>query len=338
MKRNLGLLLLLIAICGVAYVIVNRQKAQKYSSGVTPDRDFAIPTLDGVTNIVIKHAKLQPRQFQRKGNSNSWIIDGKYPASVEVVRNMTDVLVKMKLKYTPSRAASETAKKNIKEAGIKVMLYAGEDKPFKTFYIGSDTRESVGTYMMMENGAQVYTMHLPGVNGGFRSRFEQPLHEFRDSYVFKEDKAAIKSITVQYPKGDASSFTLTQAGENCSITPLVPNLPQPKGVFNQMIASRYCGFFKSLGAEGLLDNPELRDTITKKVPFVILTIHRTNGSVSKNSFYNVAEIVDGASPARTAKDVPGVERYVLYAADKEIYLCQNTVFKKIFVDYQSFFR
>ncbi len=336
MKNIVGLLTLLLVLGALANYFSQQNQAKKYSSGVTEERDFAIKTLDGITNIVIKHARLQPTQFQRKGNL--WIINNKYEANEESMRNMTDILTKMQLKYTPSKATNATVKKDIENSGIKVMLYAGEDKPFKTFYIASDNKDNDGTFMMMEGADQAFVMHLPGLAGGFRSRFEQPLAKFRDIYVYKEDQSKIKSITVQYLKSESSSFKISRVGETVKVEPLVPNTPIPTRPVNKLIANKYIGYYASLGGEALLEKYELQDTLLQQIPFATVIVDRVDGSRHKSVFYVYEEFLLGLKPSRGPADLPNIERYFMWVNNTDLYVSQNKIFRKIFLDFNDFFK
>jgi hypothetical protein len=336
MKRLILLLLVLGISGGTAYYLNQKNKYLKYSSGVTPDRDFAIKTLDGITNIVLTHKKLQPIQFQRKGNT--WIINNKYEANASVVRNMTDVLTRMELRFTPAKAANATVRKDIANSGIKVQIYADDDKPFKTYYIATDTKDNDGTFMMMEGAEQAYVMYLPGLGQGFRSRFEQPLASYRDIYIYKEDKQNIKSITIRYPKNDASSFIMENLGEKQVVKSPLPNVAPPRPEINRIVGNKFISNFSSLGAEGLMENFEKKDSLLKTIPFATVEVVRKDGTTSKNTFYVYDEFLEGGSPSRSPIDMPKIGRYFLHTQNGDLYVCQNHVFKKIFLDFSDFYK
>jgi hypothetical protein len=334
MKRIAILAITLLLLGGAAYLVVNKQKELKFSSGVTADRDFAIPSLDGITNIVLKHAKLQPTQFQRKGNS--WVINNKYEANEVVMRNLTDVLTKMQLKYTPPKNTTATIKEEIKRSGIKVQLYAGSDKPIKTYYIASDTEKQEGTFMLMEGGEQVYVMHLPYLNGGFRSRFEQPLDRLRDIYVYKENPEDITSIIVQYPKKEEMSFTLNKSGDSYIVKPLLSNL-EPLHNINQAKARNYVYGFASIGAEVLINDYEYKDSILKTIPFCIIELTNAKGFKTKAKYYPYGEFVEKMNIERTDDDIASTDKYFIWVNEKDLFFGQHQLFKKAFGTYDGFF-
>lgn len=334
MKKFSILALTCLLLGTIAYIVVQKQQALKYSSGLTADRDFAIPSLDGITNIVLKHAKLQPVQFQRK--EKSWVINDKYAANDEVMRNLTDVLTKMKLKYTPPKNTNATIKEEIKRSGIKVQIYSGGTEPIKTFYIASDTEKQEGTFMLMEGAEQVYVMHLPNLNGGFRSRFEQPLDRLRDIYVYKEEPKEITNISVRYPKNEEMSFALSKSGEIYDIKPLLSNMeskPNP----NQAKARNYVYGFASIGAESLINTYRYRDSIIKTTPYCIIELKNSKGYITKAMYYPYSEYIEKMNIEITEDDVASIDKYFIWVNDKDFYFGQQQVFGKVFEKYNSFF-
>ena len=172
MKRIGILLVTLLLLSGGAYFLYQKNKGSQKGM-VTADRGFTVESMDDITNIVIKHPKLQPIQFSKNGKT--WLLNGKYLVNDAVFVNIERSLLDMKLLYVPPKAANNTVKESIGVYALEVSLYNNSDEPFKTFYISSDTQKGDGTYMLMKGEEQAYVMHLPGRMGGLRSRFEQPM-------------------------------------------------------------------------------------------------------------------------------------------------------------------
>ena len=156
MKRIIILVLLLIGLSAAAYYLI-RENDQK--GMVTADRGFSVPDLNEIKKIVIQQKK---------------IMNGKYPVDPGVFVNVEKVLTNVTLLYVPPAGHTNTIMESIKENGIQVDLYEDEDAPIKIFHIGTDLQKSAGTHMVMAGSAQPYVMYLPGLEGGLRSRFEQP--------------------------------------------------------------------------------------------------------------------------------------------------------------------
>lgn len=335
MKR-IGLLLLVLSVLsGSAYFLYQKNKANEKGM-VSADRGFSVESMDEVTNIVIKHPKLQPIQFSKNGKT--WLLNGKYLVNDAVFVNIERALTDMKMLYVPPKAANNTVKESIGKYALEVTLYNNSDEPFKTFYIASDTQKGDGTYMLMKGEEQAYVMHLPGLMGGLRSRFEQPMKNYRDKFLFREKADQIESITVNYPKSESSSFILKKEGTNVTVLPTIANAPKSDKPLNERVVNAYLSSFEMLGAEDIFDAKEGIDTLLQLVPFCIVEMKKTDGTIKKNLFYSYEDIMWQDKNSRGPKDVAQMERLYAWVDNKDMFIIQKRVFGNIFLGYENFFR
>jgi Domain of unknown function (DUF4340) len=335
MKRIGLLFVALLLLSGGAYFLYQKNSANQKGM-VTADRGFAVESMDEITNIVIKHPKLQPIQFSKNGKS--WLLNAKYLVNDAVFINIENVLLDMRLLYVPPKAANATVKESIGKYALEVSLYNNSDQPFKTFYIGSDTQKGDGTYMLMKGEEQAYVMHLPGLMGGLRSRFEQPLKNYRDKFIFREKQDQIASITVTYPKSESSSFSLVKDGKNVTVNPTIANVQKINKPLNERVVNAYLGSFELLGAEDIFDAQEGIDTLLQLVPFCIVEMKKTNGTTKKSVFYSYEDIMWQDKNSRGPKDVAQMERFYAWVDDADMFIVQKRVFGNIFLGYENFFR
>jgi len=326
-----GLLLL----SGVAYFLYQKNSANQKGM-VTADRGFAVESMDEITNIVIKHPKLQPIQFSKNGKS--WLLNGKYTVNDAVFVNIEKVLIDMRMLYVPPKAANATVKESIGKYALEVSLYNNSDQAFKTFYIGSDTQKGDGTYMLMKGEEQAYVMHLPGLMGGLRSRFEQPLKNYKDKFIFRDKQEQIASITVNYPKSESSSFSLVKDGKNVTVSPTIANVQKINKPLNERVVNAYLSSFELLGAEDFFDTKEGIDTLLQLVPFCIVEMKKTNGTVRKSVFYSYEDVIWKDKNSRGPRDVAQMERFYAWVDDSEMFIVQRRVFSNICVGYEHFYR
>jgi len=335
MKRIGILLLALLLLSGGAYFLYQKNKASQKGM-VTADRGFSVESMDEITNIVIKHPKLQPIQFSKNGKS--WLLNGKYLVNDAVFVNIERALTGMKMLYVPPKAANNTVKESIGKYALEVSLYNNSDKPFRTFYIASDAQKGEGTYMLMKGEEQAYVMHLPGLMGGLRSRFEQPMKNYKDKFIFRDKAEQIASITVNYPKSESSSFSLTKDGENISVQPTIANAPKSEKPLNERVVNAYLSSFEMLGAEDIFDVKEGIDTLLQLVPFCIVEMKKVDGSIKKSVFYSYEDIKWQDKNSRGPKDVAQMERFYAWVDNTEMFIVQKRVFGSIFLGYENFFR
>ncbi|MCZ2101143.1 MAG: DUF4340 domain-containing protein [Chitinophagales bacterium] len=334
MKKIFSLVILLAALSGIAWYLMQQNKASE-KGYVTADRSFSIKNMDEVQKIVIKHTKLQPVIFTRKGKN--WILNDKYDVDQDVFVNIEAVLERITLGYIPSKNATPHILKSIKENGIQVDIYTDEDKPSKMFFIGSDTPDGSGTYMVMSGSSQPYVMQLPGLQGGLRSRFEQPAYNYRDKTLFKFKPEDIKSIKVVYTKDNLSSFEITN-GNTPTIQPLIAQPTIGKGAAHENNLKFYIQQFERMGTEGIVNSVPEQDSLLAQQPNTILTITTKNGTEHLYKFYSYDHIINEEEDPVTQKEIFGINRQYIYTeSDNTLYTAQMRVIRRIFLAYQDFF-
>jgi hypothetical protein len=334
MKRILILALILACFAAIAYYLINKGNAEKKGM-VTADRGFTVQSIDEVTKIVIKHKKLQPIIFERKGKE--WIMNGKYDVDPGVFINVEKVLTDMRMLYIPPAGHTKTIMNSIANNGIQVDLYNGEAQPFKIFFIGTDVQNSAGTHMIMAGETQPYVMHLPGLEGGLRSRFEQPAKNYRDKFIYKFPSKTIDQVKIEYPKDNFSSFVVKVKGDQYELSPLLEMVKPPAQAINQMKLKKFIDQFEYMGTEGLVsDIPEI-DSIASRTPICIFTVTKKDGSIHTHKYYSYDDYVEPGILKKTPAEIRGLNRVFIYTDTGDMYTSQNRVVGGIFMGYSDFF-
>lgn len=335
MKRIFILLSLLIILAGLAWTLIQKSNASEKGI-VTADRNFSVKDIGSVDKIVIKQPKLQPIVFTQQ--NKTWILNDKYRVDPDVFINIETVLKNISLSFIPPKQATSNIMESISKNGIQVDIYTGDEKPSKIFFLGSDTKDGDGTYMVMSGSTQPYVMQLPGLVGGLRSRFEQPWYNYRDKTLFRYDTKTIRSIKVEYMTDNLSSFEITN-GSNPTIKPLL-NLPDnPSGAPNAQSLKYYIDQFSNMGTEGIInDIPEVDSLLTFE-PNTILTITTQDGNQKQYKFYSYDYVVEGENNPVTQKEIYGINRQYIYTDfDNTLYSAQMRVIRRIFLGYKDFFK
>lgn len=333
MNRLAVLLLVLIILSIGAFILVRNNAAEKKGL-LRADRGFTVDEFDEVDKIVIKHTKLQPLVFTRSGKS--WLVNGKYDVDPYVFINIEKVLTHMQMLYIPSEAATTTVMQSIKNNGIQVDVFKGGNKPERIIFIGTDTQKGDGTFMILGGESQPYVMHLPGLAGGLRSRFEQPLENFRDLNLFKLAKDQIEYVQVEYPKQNTSSFRIENAKGVLKIQPLVPAVVQPTTMVNQRAIDLYLSGFEHLGAEKLMNDYPLKDSVLLMMPNCVLEIKTTDNELIRHQYYAYDDFQARSGNARSPEEVRKQNRLFVLVNKTDFYTVQNRVSGKLFLGYENF--
>lgn len=328
MNKNLVLLLLLLILGGAGYYLTQKNKG-KTGSSVAWDMDFTIPDTAAINKIFIADRK--GNQITLERGKEHWMVNQKYMARPTAVNLLLDGFTKQRVRYIPTESSKPDMIATLGSQGIKVEVYQGDAKPAKVFYVGGVTPDELGTHMIMEGSEQPYVVHIPSFVGQIRTRYLVSLDDWKDRYLFREDPKQIQSISLEYPLQKKESFILEKTGASFQVKPFyatqqVSAAPQRKG-----IAEAYAIQYEGLGAEAFENLNTQRDSVTSLIPFVILTLTKTDGSQKQVKFWSTEVEKNRDTGA------PFVFRYYADCSWGDFMLVQHTVFGPIFRGYDYFF-
>lgn len=333
-KSNLSFILFFVCILlGITTWYVYH-KSQKISQElVTADRGMTIEDFRGVTKIVIKHVKLPSLVFTK--NNQSWLVNEKYDVDPAVFVHIEKVLTNIKLLYVPSKNAVPTIMNSIKNNGIQVDIYENDKKPSKIIHIGSDTQDGYGSYIVLGGSNQPFAMQLPGLAGGIRSRFEQPIDNFRDKFIYKYKAKDIDQVLVEYPKRNGYSFKINNTNSGFVLQPLLRN-DDSKLAINQVVVNAYMSGFEMLGAEKIMNAYPNKNSILATVPSCVMTIKDIKGNATIYKYYPYDDIENGLRTASTPGEIRFQNRLFVSVDSTDFYTVQNKVFGHIFRSFDEF--
>jgi hypothetical protein len=333
-NKYVWLIAVILAVATIAVVQYNRKAGEKQLE--TADRGFTVNSMNDVNKIVIRHVKLQPLIFTR--GENNWLVNGTYDVDPGVFVNIEKVLTGMQMLYIPARNATTTILESLKSNGIQVDIYNNEDdrEPVKMFFVGTDTQKGDGTYMILGGSSQPYVMHLPGLAGGLRSRFEQPAINFRDKFIINNVHGSITSLTMEYPGDYRSSFKISENKGAWKIQSLVTENSNTSLFPNQNMIASYVSRFEKLGAEMFITDELTKKEIRKNLPAAILTIQNTEDVKKVYRFYGYEDITENKGFAKTPAEIRNQNRLFVDIDSKDMLTAQNRVFSRIFMSLDNF--
>ena len=331
-KQNLILLLVLVGLSGIASFLYF-QHQRDASQLVRADRGFAVKNIMDVSKIVVRHVKLQPIVFTSAGGK--WLINGKYPADPAVMVHIEKVLTGVRLLYVPPVNSIPTILKSVKENGIQVDVYQdNENTPEKIIHIGSDLQNGDGTFMVLGGSKQPFAMHLPGLSGGLRSRFEQPLDNYRDKFIFQTPLKNIKSLKVVYPKDNEHSF-LIENKMGIRVSPLM-HRDAVGYLSNENIIKSYLSQFESLGAEKLMNQYPDKERVLQSLPSCTIELEKKDGIKNHYAFYKYDDPENQFGVANSPGEIRFQNRLYVLVDSTEFYSVQTRVFGNVFRSYSEF--
>jgi hypothetical protein len=259
------------------------------------------------------------------------------PANMKVVDMLLSTLKDMRIREPIAQAARNNIVKQLAASGKTVKIYQDaysinlgfiklfkKEKLTKTIYVGSETQDNMGTYMMLKGEESPCIIYIPRLKGYLSSRFSA-LEDFWKSHaVFKYNKGEIASLKVEIPNQMNESFTLTKKGEGFDFTLLESG--QKLQAFDTLKVKALLSSCFELNYESVAKNISKleQDTIFGKAPAFVVTIKDSKGK--ENTLKTYSKLHDPTSIGENDDDfyrIFDVNRcYALHSQNKDTLIMQ----------------
>lgn len=285
MKKRITLILgmVVVAIAANLYFANENNKSTLDSK---EDYSFTIEDTASVQKIIIKDKR--PTEVTLVRGKNHWVLNGKYKAREDAVEVLLQTLNQMTLKNFVESKSEDAVLKNMAVYGKEVVVYGENDEVIKHFFVGTNTANDMGTYMLMKGANKPYAVYIPGLNGYLSGRFFSDEHLWRDRTLFGVKAHDIKSVELTYTEKPEMSFLL-EANE-AGIADVKDYLGNITEVNPQRIAAFVQGISR-VSYEGLIiESDEVwnkKDSISNSVPVFSLVLSKQNGETVELRGYHI---------------------------------------------------
>lgn len=259
------------------------------------------------------------------------------PANMKVVDMLLSTLQDMRIREPIAQAARNNIVKQLAASGKTVKIYQDaysinlgfiklfkKEKLTKTIYVGSETQDNMGTYMMLKGEDSPCIIYIPRLKGYLSTRFSA-LEDFWKSHaVFKYNKGEIASLKVEIPNQKNESFSLTQKGDGFDFTLLESG--QKLQAFDTLKVKALLSSCFELNYESVAKNISKleQDTIFGKAPAFVVTIKDSKGK--ENTLKTYSKLHDPTSISENDDDfyrIFDVNRcYALHSENKDTLIMQ----------------
>jgi hypothetical protein len=329
----IGVLLLLAG----ASVLIYKKKGK--ATTVDADaRNFKYKDTAAITKIFIADKEGDQSLLER--TKNGWYVNKKYPCRPDAILNLLEAIRNVEVKMPVNKLAKESVLKIMASSAIKVEVYAG-DELVKQYYVGHETQDSEGSFMLQtnvetgKNYPEPYVCFIPGFVGYLIPRFIAKENEWRDRLVINYTPPQIKEIRVEHKEFPDSSFTI----DLLSTTSFqLKNTSGKEMAFDEFKMKQYIAYYQNIQYEELITgmNKRLTDSLAASKPFEIITVTRTDYRVDQYKLYHKAPTGETGDHGIAFK-YDADRMYLRFAADKEWALVQSFVFGKLLVNRNYFF-
>jgi hypothetical protein len=293
--------------------------------------EFAVKNTEDIGKIFIADRKGQTATLVRK--NGYWEYNGRYKARPTAIQTLLETIQRVNVLNIPPKISEPSMVRDIASDGIKVEIYDKSGDPMKSYYIGSVTKDEQGTIFIMDGAERPYVCHIPGFVGTLRVRYLLGDDAWRDRTIFEEKPEEIQSITVEYPRTKSESFRLEKQGVGAyNVTPFYSTTARFNTPMRTGAAESYLLQFERKGAEAFETHNALRDSITRLVPFAIISMKKTDGTEKYVRFWPIetgfAKLKQGEFVSRYLTD---------YNKGEAFLLTQDLVFSPLFRGYSFFY-
>lgn len=221
-KRNI-IIIVAVAAIGIAALVVALNGSRK----ATFEQDYHIEDTSTITKIYMADKQNNEVTLTRNADS-SWTVDGEYPANKPMVEDLLGTLHDIRIRQQVNHNAIPNTIKDLAARAIKVEVYQRvpfinwfggrlqlfpKEKLTVTYYVGRETQDMMGSYMLREGDKVPCIIHIPGFRGFVTPRFVTESIKWRSHLIVDLSVNRIERVELQIPSMPEESYAVVRNGE-----------------------------------------------------------------------------------------------------------------------------
>ncbi len=281
MKKKL-LAVVLIVLVIIAAILIVTQTRGTFSE---KEKDFAVHDTASITKIFLADMGGNTVLLERADSSN-WTVNGKHNAQKGVIKDFLRTLMYITVRTPVATAARDNVLKFMASNGTKIEIYQKKylidfwgirlferEGLSKTYYVGDNTMDNVGTYMKMEDSETPFITYIPGFSGFLHTRYSTNEFDWRDHTVFNFFMKDIASVTLEYPQEPEKSFRIENP-DNRNFKLYSLQQQQYINGYDTIRMINYLSGFYDARFENFVIDPtgQIRDSLMNITPYQHLTV------------------------------------------------------------------
>lgn len=210
MKKNLLLLLVFIALAGLAFWLWRGDRGSTITGAMS---DFAVPDTAAIDRIFI--ADKQGKTIDLRRDGSGWTVNG-IPAKTFQVNTLLKTFIRVEVRTPVPMSMRSNVLKAMSTLALKVEIYTGGSEPEKIWWVGHGTPDHFGVFCVLEKPDEgrsdsPFVLGMAGFTGMINTRFHTRLDEWRSTDVaIYPDPRKVTRVTVEHPSTDSAGFTIEQ--------------------------------------------------------------------------------------------------------------------------------
>ena len=222
MKKNTLAIIIAALLVVIAGVLIWNNR---YLTTIRGDAaDFTVYDTASITKLFF--ADKRDHQVLLERTEEGWTVDNQYQASQRLINDMLTTLNRLRIRMPVSLKKSDNVITRMSSNNIKVEVYQiiprinlfnriklfKHETRTKVFYVGDDTQDNNGSFVLKEGADKAYIVHIHGFRGFISSRFSANPIDWRDHIVFNCKMADIQSVKLEIYNNPANGFVITENG------------------------------------------------------------------------------------------------------------------------------
>jgi hypothetical protein len=285
-KLLIIILILLLLVVAALLLYVGRDKGT-FSREWT---DFATPDTGSVSMLFLADKQNRAVKISRD-TSGQWVLNDSMPASPMMVNQLLGTIQRLAVRYPVPKSGHNSVIGRIAAIGVKVEIYqkkplihiAGlklftRERKTRTYYVGDNTMDNMGTYFLMEGAGRPFVVYLPGFRGFISGRFTTRAEDWRDHRIFSSKLFEISEVSVDFPADGRPSYKVTNLNDrNFSIT--LKDGTAPPFPVDTLRLLNFLASFDNIRFEAFLTGRDSTylDSVKATVPLHVITVTDRSG-------------------------------------------------------------
>jgi hypothetical protein len=336
MKNNKTLVLLFLILTATALFFYFNQNFSTVKKELS---DFAVKDTAAITKIFLADRNGNTVLLERK-NKSQWILNNQDEPKPEFLRLFLNTIYHLEVKSKVAKAAYNNVLKALASTGIKCEIYfEGKETPGKVYYVGGQTSDAQGTFMMLEGSSMPFIVEIPGHMGYLTPRYNTTSEAWKNPVLFRVPLPDIKSVSVSYLNYPEKSFTITSNKSSYYIdnqeSKESVKAPDSVSIIN------YLALFGQVSYETTAKDPKAGyvDSLTQTPPSIIIRLTQQNGKQQELDLYpmpvnehSLTRVDSLGKPLRYDLD----RVYGFRKPEKQLVVVQHVAFDRLLRQYQDF--
>lgn len=287
MRKNRIAIVLVILMGSLTFWFISKNRKSTLSAEM---KSFAVKDTASITKIFLADKNGRNLTLERT-ESGKWTVNGKYGVRMDALETLLKTIMRVDVKEPVGKKAQENVIKRLSTRAVKCEIYQ-KGELTKAYYVGSETQDLTGTYMIMIDIETMQAMerpfvtYIPGFEGYLTTRYFTEEKGWRDRTMFQYNPNDIKSVRMEVPYNPSFGYELTVKGNNDYEIKMLSDNKVVAGV-DPIAVKQYLSYFQILSFESFevdLKQNQI-DSVLKSQPINILTVTDKDGKVKKVKFF-----------------------------------------------------